>query len=104
VAAYSSTVRPDWVILGVQYSNMVQIYASNVLTTADLRNLSMLYGGTQFEMCVTAHQLIVVEGATYEEALRTLFAQWTPTKAPRAEINPHNNQRGIAAPPKELPR
>lgn len=105
---------PDWVILGTanRDGDGVIIYASADLTEAELRvversDLSDGWPGPKeaflrasrvdhVVMSTKMKTYIWVRGATYEDALRTLFEQWEPKRQDRSAVGP---QPSLSSPP-----
>jgi hypothetical protein len=96
---------PDWVILGTaERDGGVVIYASTDLAEAELRvversDLSDGWPGPReafarasrvdhVVMSTKMKTYIWVRGATYRDALRTLFEQWEPKRQERPAVGP----------------
>jgi hypothetical protein len=92
--------KPEWVIMGgIRNDGKVMLVASTSLTRAvlrieDLYNRSEVFDFTkpflpvsrQCELTVTMPTFVMIVADTYEEALRNLFTQWSPTGAPQPAL------------------
>jgi hypothetical protein len=99
-------LHPEWAILGVADTDMVTVYASAVLSMAELKAHIddpdfvgyIAVPGTGGVRSMTLRIEIgprgsddepilwAAVGATYAEALRNLFNAWTPPETVRAEL------------------
>jgi hypothetical protein len=83
---------PDWVICGMPHPGGVVVYASNDLDRGtfemhrDILDHGYLgspidLGPEQYTLTVDGHSFVVVEAATYAEAMAKLMEHWTPEPA-----------------------
>lgn len=92
MASHARLQRPDWVMLGVQHENGVLVFASNMLSQAELRaeydryeditNGPFLFARplrARFFIEAEMKQYVMIFGADYADAIRRLFDEWSPT-------------------------
>jgi hypothetical protein len=85
----SSSSRPDWMIAGLPNGDGVRIVASTKLDYGELSLEPNFWENTWNEWFIhssptavfsfRARQFVVIDAATYEEALKKLFGQWSPS-------------------------
>lgn len=92
--------RPDWVMVGVQGPDGCQVWASTDLTRCQLEAEAVaagdLYGFgapirctiTRYELSASMGTVVLASGKDYTEALRNLFAYWSPEDGDRRELSP----------------
>lgn len=90
--------RPDWVVLGCPTADgKVAVFASKDLDQAELETeteaIREYYSGqwlrnlpTRTTLTVELRTYVIATGDTYEEAMRRLFAHWTPEPDGRPAI------------------
>lgn len=84
---------PEWVMLGVTQPDGVVVFASRTLSMAELRNalihdagimFNSLAGRNEFskawELSVTMQDVYWATGDDYGDAIRRLFAEWSPDR------------------------
>ena len=91
MAMSGEMMRPDFVLCGVSFDGGVVLFASETLTRAELETevdeieidpmrwtKDWISRPTRRVLTATMRSYVMVRGATYREAMETLFTAWHP--------------------------